>query len=75
MAHHMLSVAVINVFYHPMQVNDINAADACFDHNTIVTGDDFGLVKLFRYPCIKKGMYIFILRTFIESINVRNIIM
>ena len=37
------------------QVNDINATDTSFDHQTIVTGDDFGLVKLFRFPCIKKG--------------------
>lgn len=37
------------------QVNDINATDASFDHKTIVTGDDFGLVKLFRFPCVKKG--------------------
>ena len=38
------------------QVNDINATDASFDHQTIVTGDDFGLVKLFRFPCVKKGL-------------------
>ena len=38
------------------QVNDINATDTSFDSHTIVTGDDFGLVKLFRFPCIKKGI-------------------
>ena len=38
------------------QVNDINATDASFEHQSIVTGDDFGLVKLFRFPCIKKGV-------------------
>lgn len=38
-----------------MQVNDINATDTSFDDETIVTGDDFGLVKLFRFPSIKKG--------------------
>ena len=38
-----------------IQVNDINATDASFEHQTIVTGDDLGLVKLFRFPCIKKG--------------------
>ena len=37
------------------QVNDINATDASFDHQVIATGDDFGLVKLFRFPCVKKG--------------------
>ncbi|CAF0889090.1 unnamed protein product [Brachionus calyciflorus] len=34
---------------------DVNASDANFDENCIVTGDDFGLVKLFRFPCLKKG--------------------
>ena len=38
------------------QVNDINATDASFEHQSIVTADDFGLVKLFRFPCIKKGV-------------------
>lgn len=35
--------------------NDINAVDANFDGQVLVTGDDFGLVKLFRYPCLRKG--------------------
>ena len=39
------------------QVNDINATDASFDHQVIATGDDFGLVKLFRFPCVKKGQF------------------
>lgn len=37
------------------QVNDVNATDALFEHQVIATGDDFGLVKLFRFPCVKKG--------------------
>lgn len=37
------------------QVNDVNATDACKEHNVIVTGDDFGLVKLFRFPSLRKG--------------------
>ena len=40
------------------QLNDVNATDASFEHNTIATGDDFGLVKLFRFPSVKKGLYI-----------------
>ena len=40
------------------QTNDINATSASFQHQTIVTGDDFGLVKLFRFPSLRKGMYI-----------------
>ena len=35
----------------------MNATQACFEHNTVVTGDDFGLVKLFRYPCLKKSTH------------------
>ena len=36
-------------------VTDVNAADTAFDHEVIATGDDFGLVKIFRFPCVKKG--------------------
>ncbi|XP_035687635.1 echinoderm microtubule-associated protein-like 6 isoform X3 [Branchiostoma floridae] len=36
-------------------VNDINATDASFGHEVVVTGDDFGLVKMMRFPCLKKG--------------------
>ena len=35
--------------------NDINATDAYFGGEAVVTGDDFGLVKLFRFPSLKKG--------------------
>ncbi|XP_029642851.1 echinoderm microtubule-associated protein-like 6 [Octopus sinensis] len=35
--------------------NDINATDANLEGQLLVTGDDFGLVKLFRYPCFRKG--------------------
>lgn len=35
--------------------NDVNACDASFQNEVLVTGDDFGLVKLFRFPCLKKG--------------------
>ncbi|XP_047132983.1 echinoderm microtubule-associated protein-like 6 isoform X1 [Hydra vulgaris] len=34
---------------------DINATDTNFQLGLIATGDDFGLVKLFRFPCINKG--------------------
>lgn len=36
--------------------NDINAVDAAFEHECAVTGDDFGLVKMFRFPSVKAGM-------------------
>ncbi|KAJ8309461.1 hypothetical protein KUTeg_014335 [Tegillarca granosa] len=35
--------------------NDINATDAHYKAEVIVTGDDFGLVKLFKFPSLKKG--------------------
>ena len=37
------------------QINDVNAVNASITYDTLATGDDFGLVKLFRFPCIKKG--------------------
>uniref|UniRef100_A0A671UC96 EMAP like 5 n=1 Tax=Sparus aurata TaxID=8175 RepID=A0A671UC96_SPAAU len=36
-------------------INDINSVDANFNNQVIVTADDYGLVKLLRYPCVKKG--------------------
>lgn len=37
--------------------NDVNAIDANFDGEVMVTGDDFGLVKLFRFPSLKRGEF------------------
>lgn len=34
---------------------DVNAAEANFQNGVVVTGDDFGFVKVIRFPCIKKG--------------------
>uniref|UniRef100_A0AAR2JS34 HELP domain-containing protein n=1 Tax=Pygocentrus nattereri TaxID=42514 RepID=A0AAR2JS34_PYGNA len=36
-------------------VNGINSVDANYSSAVLVTGDDFGLVKLFRFPCLKKA--------------------
>ncbi|KAM3930547.1 echinoderm microtubule-associated protein-like 6 isoform 4-T4 [Leptodactylus fuscus] len=36
-------------------LTDINSVDANFNSTALVTGDDFGLVKLFRFPSLKKG--------------------
>lgn len=38
-------------------INDINSVDANFNNQVLVTADDYGLVKLLRYPCIKKGTF------------------
>uniref|UniRef100_H2YU30 Anaphase-promoting complex subunit 4 WD40 domain-containing protein n=1 Tax=Ciona savignyi TaxID=51511 RepID=H2YU30_CIOSA len=37
------------------QINDVNAIDVSFPHEVAATGDDFGLVKLFNFPSLKKG--------------------
>lgn len=34
---------------------DINAVDRHFSHKYVATSDDFGLLKLFRYPCVKEN--------------------
>lgn len=36
-------------------INDINSVDANFSSQILVTADDYGSVKLFRYPCVRKG--------------------
>ncbi|XP_032883277.1 echinoderm microtubule-associated protein-like 5 isoform X3 [Amblyraja radiata] len=38
-----------------LDVNDINSVDANFNDHVLVTADDYGLVKLYRYPSFKKG--------------------
>lgn len=40
----------------------INAVDANLAASVLVTGDDLGLVKLYRFPCLKKGLLLFLLR-------------
>lgn len=35
---------------------EINAVDANPSAAVLVTGDDLGLVKLFRFPCVRKGL-------------------
>ncbi|KAM7408259.1 hypothetical protein PAMA_002117 [Pampus argenteus] len=36
-------------------LTEINAVDANHAAAVLVTGDDLGLVKLFRFPCLRKG--------------------
>ena len=54
----MLGSEVNGIWEKYTDTNDINATDANFGSETIVTGDDFGLVKLFRFPSLKKGKVI-----------------
>lgn len=37
-------------------LTEINAVDANLSAAVLVTGDDLGLVKLFRFPCHRKGL-------------------
>lgn len=57
----VLGAEVNGVWEKYTDTTDVNASDTNFQHGVIVTGDDFGLVKLFRFPCIKKGMTDFFL--------------
>jgi len=51
----VLGAEVNGIWEKYTDTTDVNAADTNFQHGAIVTGDDFGLVKVFRFPCIKKG--------------------
>ncbi|XP_075781606.1 echinoderm microtubule-associated protein-like 6 isoform X3 [Pelodiscus sinensis] len=36
-------------------ITDVNSVDGNYSSSVLVTGDDFGFVKLFKFPCLKKG--------------------
>uniref|UniRef100_A0A8I3NA01 EMAP like 5 n=1 Tax=Canis lupus familiaris TaxID=9615 RepID=A0A8I3NA01_CANLF len=36
-------------------INDINSVDGNYIGQVLVTADDYGIIKLFRYPCLRKG--------------------
>lgn len=36
-------------------LSNVNSVDANYSSAVLVTGDDLGLVKLFRFPSLKKG--------------------
>ena len=52
----VLGPEVNGVWEKSADTSDVNACDASFGAEVIVTGDDFGLVKLFRFPSLKKGL-------------------
>lgn len=39
-------------------VSNVNSVDANYSSAVLVTGDDLGLVKLFRFPSLKKGWFL-----------------
>ncbi|OPL07211.1 hypothetical protein AM593_06715, partial [Mytilus galloprovincialis] len=51
----VLGAEVNGIWEKYTDTNDINASDANYSSEVIVTGDDFGLVKLFKFPSLKKG--------------------
>ncbi|XP_046848411.1 echinoderm microtubule-associated protein-like 6 [Xenia sp. Carnegie-2017] len=53
----VLGTEVNGIWGKYTDTNDVNAIDTSFRSNTLVSGDDFGLVKLFRFPCVKKGAH------------------
>ncbi|GFN97686.1 echinoderm microtubule-associated protein-like 6 [Plakobranchus ocellatus] len=51
----VLGAEVNGIWGKYADTNDVNAADANFDGKVVVTGDDFGMVKVYRFPSLKKG--------------------
>ena len=51
----VLGQEVAGIWAKYTDTNDVNAIDVNFEQGVCVTGDDFGLVKLFKYPTFKKG--------------------
>jgi len=65
----VLGPEVLGVWEKYTDKTDVNAADAEFKSQVVVTGDDFGLVKLFRFPSLKKGWKILSLRAILGIRN------
>ncbi|CAK6978239.1 PREDICTED: echinoderm microtubule-associated protein-like 6, partial [Scomber scombrus] len=51
----VLGSEVSGIWSKYADVTEINAVDANHAAAVLVTGDDLGLVKLFRFPCLRKG--------------------
>lgn len=49
-----LGWSVQGIWPHGSDTTDINAVDRSSDHKLLATADDFGLVKLFRFPCAQE---------------------
>lgn len=55
----MIGSEVNGIWPKYTNVTDVNSVDGNYNSSVLVTGDDFGLVKLFRFPCLKKGKIVF----------------
>ncbi|KAK3093757.1 hypothetical protein FSP39_019782 [Pinctada imbricata] len=51
----VLGTEVNGIWEKYSDTNDVNAVDTFYGAEVAVTGDDFGFVKLFKFPCLKKG--------------------
>lgn len=57
-------------------LTEINAVDANHAAAVLVTGDDLGLVKLYRFPCLRKGLWLsffFCRLYFLLSVSLLNV--
>lgn len=52
-------------------LTEINAVGANHAAAVLVTGDDLGLVKLFRFPCLRKGWRLSLVSFFMFSLSER----
>lgn len=50
-------------------LTEINAVDANPSAAVLVTGDDLGLVKLYRFPCLRKGLCLFFFCFFLSFLS------
>lgn len=55
----MIGSEVNGIWPKYTNITDVNSVDGNYNSSVLVTGDDFGLVKLFRFPCLKKGKMVF----------------
>lgn len=51
----VLGFSVMGVWAEGSDGTDVNAASRSKDGELLVTADDFGMVKLFNFPCIVEG--------------------
>lgn len=54
----VLGPEVSGVWPKYSNLTEVNAVDANLAAAVLVTGDDLGLVKLYRFPCLRKGRYL-----------------
>ena len=52
----MIGSEVVGIWPRNADKADVNCAHVSHGGNAIATGDDFGLVKLFSFPCAEKNV-------------------